>query len=508
MDPSKVHRISVKSVAPASLNLRRRFSEESACTMVFGRDAPLAPTAVRASRLTSTSCTVSWVPSNSNFMHAICVGRLEVKTVRPGVHRHTLAGLQPSTLYKIGIRAKNLKAAPHMVTSSGGAGGIGGGSSLHQLQNLSASIEVRTLPQGLPEPPMDVQAEPTSGHLQQDDDSITVSWFPVTISPSGTSNGAPVIGYDVYADGERVAQVNSGTADQVTVRLPQKSTRYHSITVRTRSTGDQSSRDSEPCPVPASVAERLMPVQHSNDAVGFLPAARPAPSTSREMVINYHQPMVSGPVAAVPAGSSGYPELDSDIGPSELSDIAEEPEEGLTDEDEDVDGDDEEGNVTPKIKASSSNPATSSSYLYNRPRPLWRTAAYQLNSPSQFTAQPLTGAAAAAPSSSSSSSTSTYIGNPQHAYRPPQQQQQQEQQQQQQHMKNGNGMTSTAMISIPSSSSSSSNVHVTANGNIVSSAPSSSAIIDGGNNNSSRISNGNVIDVTAIVHAGMNDNTQ
>ena len=74
-------------------------------------------------------------------------------------------------------------------------------------------------------------------------------------------------------------------------------------------------------------------------------------------------------------------------------------------------------------------------------------------------------------------------------------------------MKNGNGMTSTAMISIPSSSSSS-NVHVTANGNIVSSAPSSSAIIDGGNNNSSRISNGNVIDVTAIVHAGMNDSTQ
>ena len=32
---------------------------------------------------------------------------------------------------------------------------------------------------------------------------------------------------------------------------------------------------------------------------------------------------------------SGYPELDSDIGPSELSDIAEEPEEGLTDSDDD-----------------------------------------------------------------------------------------------------------------------------------------------------------------------------
>ena len=43
---------------------------------------------------------------------------------------------------------------------------------------------------------------------------------------------------------------------------------------------------------------------------------RPIPQ--REVLINY---------------SSGYPELDSDIGPSELSDIAEEPEEGLTSED-------------------------------------------------------------------------------------------------------------------------------------------------------------------------------
>ncbi len=110
VDPATVHSISVKSVAPpskeqqqqqSSSSRRRDCSEESACTMVFGRDAPLAPTAVRASRVTSTSCTVSWVPSNSNFLHSICVGRVEVKTVRPGVHRHTLAGLQPSTLYKV-----------------------------------------------------------------------------------------------------------------------------------------------------------------------------------------------------------------------------------------------------------------------------------------------------------------------------------------------------------------------------------------------------------------------
>ena len=53
---------------------------------------------------------------------------------------------------------------------------------------------------------------------------------------------------------------------------------------------------------------------------------------TREVLINY----------------SGYPELDSDIGPSELSDIAEEPEEGLT-------SDDGSRGSTPKIVTNNSN---------------------------------------------------------------------------------------------------------------------------------------------------------
>ena len=71
-------------------------------------------TGVKPTRTTSTSCTVSWIPSNTNFMHSICVNNVEVKIVKPGVFRHTLAGLQPNTSYKVTIRAKNLKAAPHI----------------------------------------------------------------------------------------------------------------------------------------------------------------------------------------------------------------------------------------------------------------------------------------------------------------------------------------------------------------------------------------------------------
>ncbi len=100
-----------------------------------------------------------------------------------------------------------------MVSSSGG-------SSLQHLQNLSTSIEVRTLPQGLPEPPVDVEVEPGTR-----EGVAVVSWLPVTINPSGTSNGAPVIGYEVMADGVKVAQVNSSTADQLVVELPRKEAR-------------------------------------------------------------------------------------------------------------------------------------------------------------------------------------------------------------------------------------------------------------------------------------------
>ena len=85
---SMIHRVSVKTVGTGG-----RGSIEAACTMVFGKDAPLAPTMVKANKTTSTSSTLSWIPSNSNFMHAICVNNVEVKTVKPGVYRYDFLNL-------------------------------------------------------------------------------------------------------------------------------------------------------------------------------------------------------------------------------------------------------------------------------------------------------------------------------------------------------------------------------------------------------------------------------
>ena len=44
---------------------------------------------------------------------------------------------------------------------------------------------------------------------------VVVTWLPVTINPAGTSNGAPVTGYVVYADGRniKVSEWMSGNHD-------------------------------------------------------------------------------------------------------------------------------------------------------------------------------------------------------------------------------------------------------------------------------------------------------
>lgn len=62
-------------------------------------------------------------------------------------------------------------------------------------------------PPGLPDPPVNVLVEPGP-----QDGSLLVTWLPVTInSTGGTSNGAPVTGYAVYADGKKVTEVESPT---------------------------------------------------------------------------------------------------------------------------------------------------------------------------------------------------------------------------------------------------------------------------------------------------------
>ena len=85
-------------------------SNEASCTMVVGKDAPLGPTGLRATRIRTNSATIIWLPSNTNFLHTLCLNNVEVRTVKQGVFKHTIAGLTPNTIYKVTVRAKNIKA--------------------------------------------------------------------------------------------------------------------------------------------------------------------------------------------------------------------------------------------------------------------------------------------------------------------------------------------------------------------------------------------------------------
>ena len=105
---------------------------------------------LRSTRTTSTSATLTWIPSNTNFLHSISVNNHEIKTVRPGVFKHTLAGLSPNTVYRVTVRAKNIKAAPYVAMAGGAA-----------YDQLASHLDVRTAPKGLPEAPVDVQVMTT-----------------------------------------------------------------------------------------------------------------------------------------------------------------------------------------------------------------------------------------------------------------------------------------------------------------------------------------------------------
>lgn len=171
--------------------------------MVIGKEVPSAPTCVRVSHVTATSALISWLPANSNYQHAVCVNHVEVRTVKPGIFRHTISGLSPNTIYRVTVKAKNIRS-PHFNSAPDET-------SAKHAEKYCTHVEFRTLPKGVPDPPVDVQVE-----LGPQDGTLLVTWLPVTInSQSGKSNGVPVTGYAVYADGRKVTEVDSPTGNAI-----------------------------------------------------------------------------------------------------------------------------------------------------------------------------------------------------------------------------------------------------------------------------------------------------
>ncbi|XP_011345210.1 uncharacterized protein LOC105283834 isoform X2 [Ooceraea biroi] len=239
VDSTRSHRISVRSVTHS-----RRTSRDAACTMVIGKDVALGPTAVKASNVSATSAVISWLPSNSNHQHVVCVNNVEVRTVKPGVYRHTITGLAPSTIYRVTVKAKNLRAT-HFEDQNAQA-----------ANNLACHVHFKTLSKGLPDPPVDIQVE-----AGPQDGTLLVTWQPVAL------NGSAVTGYAVYADGKKVTDVDSPTGDHALVDIHKlMGLNPKHITVRTKSRESQSG-DSCATAIPCSVL-RGGPTGHVPPHVG------------------------------------------------------------------------------------------------------------------------------------------------------------------------------------------------------------------------------------------------
>ncbi|XP_022611587.1 RIMS-binding protein 2 [Seriola dumerili] len=213
---TNTYRISVQSITD------RGPSDELRCTLLVGKDVVVAPYYLRVDSITQVSAELSWMPSNSNYSHTIFLNGAEYDMVKAGGYKYKFFNLKPMTVYKVKVVAQ-----PHQVPWQ---------LPMDQREKREISVEFCTQPAGPPLPPQEVQVQcgQTPGVLQ-------IRWKPPPLTPSGTSNGASVIGYAVCTKGQKIAEVLYPTADYVTVELNRiQCLEAREVIVRTLSTQGES----------------------------------------------------------------------------------------------------------------------------------------------------------------------------------------------------------------------------------------------------------------------------
>nr|XP_023009003.1 RIMS-binding protein 2 isoform X8 [Maylandia zebra] len=230
-----VHRVSVQSVTDRGL------SDELRCTLLVGANVVVAPCGLRVDDIQRDTAELSWLPSNSNYAHTVFLDGVEHAAVKPGRYRLRFHNLKPLTVYKVTVVAQ-----PHQVPWQ---------LPLEQRERKEAGVEFCTQAAGPPLPPQDVQVlcGQAPGVLQ-------VCWKPPNISPTGTSNGANVIGYAVCTKGQRIAEVLFPMADYVTVELTRiQCLEAREVIVRTLSVQGES-QDSQVAVIPNNLLVPLPPL--------------------------------------------------------------------------------------------------------------------------------------------------------------------------------------------------------------------------------------------------------
>ncbi|XP_058857520.1 peripheral-type benzodiazepine receptor-associated protein 1-like isoform X11 [Acipenser ruthenus] len=188
----KTYRISVQSLT------EKGNSDLLQCSFLVGRNVCVAPTQLKVENVTATSANLTWLPSNSNYVHAVSLNEEEYEVVKAGCYSYCLSNLRPNMRYKVKVEARPLQTPWELP--------------LERWERKCTVTAFTTLMAGPPDAPLDIQVEsgPSPG-------IVLVSWLPVTIDAAGTSNGVRVTGYAVYADTQKVLEVASPTAGSVLV---------------------------------------------------------------------------------------------------------------------------------------------------------------------------------------------------------------------------------------------------------------------------------------------------
>uniref|UniRef100_H3BHR3 RIMS-binding protein 2 n=1 Tax=Latimeria chalumnae TaxID=7897 RepID=H3BHR3_LATCH len=247
------YRISIQSVT------EKGTSDELRCSLLVGKDVIVAPSQLKVDNITQISAELSWLPSNSNYSHVIFLNEEEFDIVKAACYKYQFFSLKPNMGYKVKTVAK-----PHQMPWQ---------LPLEQREKKEAVVDFCTLPAGPPDTPKDliVQAASAPGTLQ-------VSWKPPALSSTGTSNGANVTGYAVYAKGQKVAEVMFPTAETAVVELARIQTlEARELTVRTLSAQGES-EDSSIVVIPSILLVPPTPLPKVTPKTKPLASAR-APET-------------------------------------------------------------------------------------------------------------------------------------------------------------------------------------------------------------------------------------
>uniref|UniRef100_A0A663DQJ6 RIMS-binding protein 2 n=1 Tax=Aquila chrysaetos chrysaetos TaxID=223781 RepID=A0A663DQJ6_AQUCH len=250
------YRISVQSITS------KGNSDELQCTLLVGKDVIVAPSNLKVDNITQISAELSWLPTNSNYSHVIFLNEEEFDIVKAASYKYHFFNLKPNMAYKVKVMAK-----PHQMPWQ---------LPLEQREKKEAFVEFSTLPAGPPAPPQDVIVRAGSTPA-----TIQVSWKPPTLTATGTSHGANVTGYGVYAKGQRVAEVIFPSAENTLVELMRlRSLEAKEVTVRTLSAQGESV-DSSVAAIPSDLL--VPPTPHPRTAPKSKPlASAGAPETKEE----------------------------------------------------------------------------------------------------------------------------------------------------------------------------------------------------------------------------------